>query len=436
MSSIPRQLWTYRRERPVFVIVSVVTIVTLLGWLPVEHHLREMGMGLPYTFNDFSAYTEALNRWLEGTQMYVPQDNGGYFGEYLYPPVTVLAFYPFKTTGFDTGAVLFGFTAIVLLWLGLEATIRTLGYRLRIWERLGVLVMLFSFQPVIRNFRWAQTATLLTALLAFAFYFQERAESKTSAYGDGEVSERTRSLYRYASGAFTTLGSSFKLFYATSGAHLLRDRKRFAGAMAAAAGLLVVSLAVFGVETNLQYLDVLTWGKGWGENKAMYAWDTAAAYRPMHAFGSLGLYLKILGILTVIGLTLATRTSDSRMARHVTFALGVAVVPLFAPKADSHDLVVLVVPAVILLAYELDRPDGYAWMPVLSVLLVHVHRYVIVFLTQPEGNFPGAALLYDFGPYLQPGMWGTFLLVGLAGYRVAEHAALPGPETIRDWFDR
>ncbi|WP_167880001.1 glycosyltransferase family 87 protein [Halorhabdus rudnickae] len=432
MPSIPRQLWASRRERPVLVIVSVVTIVTLLGWLPVEHHLREMGMGLPYTFNDFSAYTEALNRWLEGTQMYVPQENGGYFGEYLYPPVTVLAFYPFETTGFHTGAVLFGFTAIVLLWLGLEAMARTLGYRLRIWERLGLLVMLFSFQPVIRNFRWAQTATLLTASLAFAFYFQERAESETSPYSNGAVSDRTRSLYRYASGACTTLGSSFKLFYATSGAHLLRDRKRFAGAMAAAAGLAVASLAIFGLETNLQYLDVLTWGKGWGEAKAMYAWDTAAAYRPLYAFGGLGLYLKIFGILTVIGLTLAARTSDSRAARHTTFALGIAAVPLFAPKADSHDLVVLVVPAVILLAHELDRPDGYAWIPVLSVLLVHVHRYALEFLTKPEGNFPGAALLYDFGPYLQPGMWGTFLLVGLAGYRVAEHATLPALGSVRD----
>ena len=436
MPSIPRQLWTYRRERPVFVVVSVVTLITLLGWLPVEHHLREMGIGLSYTFNDFSAYTEALNRWLEGTRMYVPQENGGYFGEYLYPPVTVLVFYPFETTGFETGAVLFGFTAIVLLWLGLEGVAGTLGYRLGIWERLGLLVMLFGFQPVIRNFRWTQTATLLTAFLSFAFYFQERAESESAPYGGSEVSERTRSLYRYASGIFTTLGSSFKLFYATSGAHLLRDCRRFAGAIAAAIGLAAASLAIFGVETNLQYLDVLTWGKGWGEGKAMYAWDTAAAYRPMHAFGGLGLYLKILGILTVIGLTLATRNETSRAARHMTFALGVAVVPLFAPKADSHDLVVLVVPAVILLAHELDRPDGYAWIPVLSVLLVHVHRYGLELLTRPEGDFFGATLLYDLGAFLQPGMWGTFLLVGLAAHRVAEHAVLPDPGPIRDRLGR
>ena len=424
MSSIPRQLWSKRRERPVFVVVSLLTIGTLLSWLLVEHHLRQGGVGLAYSFNDFSAYTTALNRWLEGTQMYVPQDNGGYFGEYLYPPVTVLVFYPFETTGFEAGAMLFGFTSIVLLWLGLEAVARTLGYRLRIWERLGLLVAIFAFQPVIRNFRWAQTATLLTALLCFAFYFQERAESGTALYGDGQLSDRTRSLFRYGSGALTTLGSSFKLFFATSGAHLLRDRKRFAGAIAAGAALAVASLAIFGVETNLQYIDVLTWGKGWGESQPLYIWDTAAAYRPMHVFGGFGLYLKILGILGVIALTLLTRADESAAARRLTFALGIAVIPLFAPKADSHDLVVLVLPALILLAHELNRPDGHAWVPVLSVLLLHLHRYALELLTKPEGDFPGAAILYDAGPFLQPGMWGTFLLVGLVGYRVAEHAEL------------
>ncbi|MFB6202242.1 MAG: glycosyltransferase family 87 protein [Halorhabdus sp.] len=432
MSSIPRQLWAKRRERPVFVLVSVLTIGTLLGWLLVEHHLRQGGIGLPYSFNDFSAYTGALNGWLENGQMYVQQPNGGYFGEYLYPPVTVLVFYPFETTGFDVGAMLFGFTSIVLLWVGLEAVARTLGYRLRIWERLGLLVAIFSFQPVIRNFRWAQTATLLTGFLCFAFYFQERAESESSLYGDSTLSERTRSLLRYASGALTTLGSSFKLFYATSGAHLLRHRERFAGAMTAAAALAIASVAIFGVETNLQYLDVLMWGKGWGESRALYLWDPAAAYHPLHVFGGFGLYLKILGILAVIALTLATRVEDSPGARRLTFALGVAVIPLFAPKADSHDLVVMVLPAVILLAHELDRPDGYAWVPVLSVFLLHIHRYALELLTRPEADFPLAGVLYDFGDVLQPGMWGTVLLVGLAAARVAEHATRPDLHAVRD----
>jgi len=436
--SIPRRLWSLRRDRPLFVALSALTVGTLLVWLVVEFHLPEAtqntrGIRLGYGFNDFSAYTGALGRWTEGGPLYMEQPNGGFHGEYLYPPVTVLLFYPFGTLGFKTGAIVFGALSVVMLWVGLEAVARTLGYRLRIWERFAMLLAIFSFQPVIRNFRWAQTATFLAALLCFAFYFQERAEATASLYGDGELSERTRSLYRYASGAFTTLGSSLKLFFATSGAHLLRDRKRFAGAMVTAGVLLVASLAVFGVETHQTYLDVLTWGKGWGDTRAPYLWDRYAAYRPLHVFGSAGLYLKLLGIIGTIAISWAARHDDSAAARRTTFALGVAVVPLVAPQADSHDLVLMLLPAIIMIAHELDRPDGYAWIPVLSVLLFHLHRYGLELIIVPPEWLPAAGFIRDNAPWFQPGMWASFMLVGLVAWRVAEHARLPPTvQTVRD----
>ncbi|MFB6162515.1 MAG: glycosyltransferase family 87 protein [Halococcoides sp.] len=432
MASIPRHLWQYRRERPLFVAISVVTIVSLLGWLPVEHFLQQMDVGIPYTFNDFSAYTTALHRWLSGEIMYVPNAKGGYFGEFLYPPVTVLFFLPFATTGFVQGAMLFGATSIVMLWVGIEAMARTLGYRLRIWERFALLVAIFAFQPAIRNFRWAQTATFLTGFLAFAFYFQERAEADGSLYDESELGDRAREWFKFLSGAFTTLGSSLKLFFATSGAHLLRDRTRFAGAMTAAAALLVLSLTLFGLDQNLQYLDVLMWGKGWGEGMPPYAWDASAAYAPLYLLGRFAIYVKIVGIFTVIGLTLTARDAEAPSARHTTFALGLAAIPLLAPKSESQDLIVLVVPAIVLLANELDRPDGYAWIPVLSVFFVHFHRYVVELTTHPDGQYLGAALLYQFAAVLQPAAWATFMLVGLAAYRVAEHASPPDLTAIRD----
>lgn len=428
--SIPRCLWSLRRDRPLFVALSAVTLGTLLLWLVVEFYLPAAtpdtrGISLSYGFNDFSAYTGALAGWTDGGPLYVEQPEGGYHGEYLYPPITVLLFYPFATLGFTTGAILFGAFSIVVLWLGLEAVSRVLGYRLRLWERLALLLAIFSFQPAIRNFRWAQTATLLAGALCFAFYFQERAEATTSLYGDGEVSGRTLAAYKYASGAFTTLGSAFKLFVATSGAHLLRDRKRFVGAMATVGLLAVTSVAVFGFETHLTYLDVLTWGKGWGDTRPPYLWDRYAAYRPFHVFGSAGLYLKVAGVLGVVGLTWATRAADSVSARRSTFALGVAVVPLFAPQADSHDLVLMLLPAVIMVAHELDRPDGYAWLPVLSVLLFHLHRYGLELIIVPPEWLPAAGFIRENAAWLQPGMWASFMLVGIIVVRVGEHATVP-----------
>lgn len=421
--SIPRRLWALRRERPLFVLVSALTAVTLLVWPVVEFYLRLAGIGIEFGYNDFGAYTGALESWTGGGPLYAQDDGGGYHGSYLYPPVTVLLFYPFASLGFQTGAILLGVTSIVLLWVGLEAVVRTLGYELRLWERFAALVAIYSFQPVIRNFRWAQISTLLAALLCFAFYAQERGAATESLYGAGKVGGRTRSLFRYGSGALTTLASAFKLFVATSGAHLLRDRERFVGAMVTAAVLLVASLAVFGVETHRTYLDVLLWGKGWGGTQPLYLWDEYAAYRPLHVFGDLGTYLRAAGVLGVAGLALATRGDGSPTARRATFALGVAVVPLLAPQADTHDLVVVVLPAVVLVALELDRPDGYAWIPVLSVLLFHLHRYGVELLKYPPEWFP--AFVGEHGAWFQPGMWATFLLVGLAAYRVAECASLP-----------
>lgn len=410
------RLWKLREEYPVFVALTAVTVTVLAVWPVVDFYLRQGGIGIPYGFNDFGAYTSALQQWTEGGSVYTQTEAGGYHGSYLYPPVTILIFYPFSTLGFQTGAILMGGFSIVLLWVGLGAVARSLGYDLSPVERLIGLFAIFGFQPAMRDFKWAQIATLLAGILAFAFYAQELGARE-------EVSD----WVRYASGALTTLGSAFKLFFATSGAHLLRDRKRFAGAMATAGVLLVASLAIFGVEAHRTYIDVLMWGKGWGDTRALYLWDVTAAYRPLWMLGPLGLPAKLLGVLGVIGLTLAARDADAPAARHATFALGVAIIPLAAPQADVHDLVIVLLPAVIMTAVEFDRPDGYPWLPVLAVLLVHFHRYAVEATIYAPDWVPLAELIRSNAALLQTGMWGTLLLAGLAAYRVAEYASVPAP---------
>lgn len=408
---IPHRLWERRHDYPLFVVLSALTVATLFVWPLVDFSLREMGVGIPFGFNDFGVYGGTIDRWRALGEVYDQTETGGYHGSYLYPPVTLLLFWPFKGFEFVTGAVLLGGTMLVLLWMGLEAVALALGYRLCIWERLVLLVALFGFAPALRDFKWAQIASLLTAFLCFAFYTGELAERGAGA------------RYRYASGAFTTLGSAFKLFFATSGAHLLRDRARLAGALGTAALLGAASLLVFGVEVHRAYLDVLLWGKGWGGTRAPYLWDASAAYRPLYVLGGFGMAARVLGVLGVIALTLAARDATATAARHATFALGVAVIPLLAPLADLHDLVVLLLPAVILVAVELDRPDGYPSVPVLAVLLLHAHRYVVEVLIESPQSVP--LLTRGHAPWLQPGMWATFLLVGLAAVRVGEHATLP-----------
>lgn len=413
------RLWKLREERPRFVALSLFTLALFVVWPIVDFYVGQAtDVYVTYTFNDWSAYSASLETWTSGGPVYHEAEAGGYHGSFLYPPITLLIFYPFATLGFRAGAVLMGVLSLVLLWAALVAVARTLGYEMGLVEKLVALAALFGFYPALRDFKWAQVATMLTAFLTLAFYAHELGER------EGTLSPWAR----YASGALTTVGSSFKLFFATSGAHMLRDKRRFVGGIVAAGALLVASFAVFGVEVHRSYLDVLMWGKGWSDTLPVGYWGgntVTSIYRPMHVLGGAKLVGKLLGVVGVIALTLAARDAEGATPRQATFALGVAVIPLLAPQAASQDLVVLLLPAMILTAIELRRESGYPSVPVLAILLVHLHRYGLGLLTNHHQLLPLGEFLRGQVAWLQPAVWGTFLLVGLAAVRVSEHATLP-----------
>lgn len=415
--ALARSLWRRRSDRPLLFAVSALTVAVFVSWLYVDYRLRGLDLATPFGFNDFGAYYNAVARWQAGEALYLPDGDGGFHGTYLYPPVTVLLFYPFYTFEFLTAAVLFSALSLVLLWIGLDAVVGRLGYRLTVGERLALLLFLFVFHPGLRDFKWGQVSTLVAALLCFAFYAHELAEETASgeSTADGRLK---RTATQVASGALTTLASAFKLFVATSGAHLLRNRTRLASALGTAVVLVVASLWVFGPDAHWAYLDVLRWGKGWGATEPVSEWDTGAAYRPLYAFGRFRPVLSAVGCLAVVALVWRAREVRSRLARRSTFALGVAVVPLVAPRVDSHDLVLLLLPAVVALSIELRADDGYAWLPVAAVLGLHLHRYVLGVLAWPPEWLLAESTGRLLAPYVQPGMWATFALVGLLAWRL------------------
>lgn len=415
--SVSRRLWELRRERPLFVVLAVVTVLSVVLWPAADALLNRYDVVhiSSYGFNDFGAYSNAVDNWLSGEEpIYTENEDGGFHGSYLYPPHVLPLFYPFTQLDFFVGAVLFGLFSLFLFWVGVEAVIGELGVELAVTERIVLMFALFGFHPALWDFKWGQVSTLLAALLCFAFYTHERGNSGNPGN-------------QYVSGILTALASSVKLFVAPSGAHLLRNRRRLSAALGTAVLCFGGSLLVFGVDAHRLYLDVLRWGKGWGTAQRPPAdWETAY-YRPMYLidqiFESLGIPLPnvwmiaitALGIVGVIGLVVATRprgagnTSTARLA----FALGVAVVPLLAPRAYTHDLVLLVLPAVVLLAVEFERDDGLPWLPVLAVLLVHFHSVGLKLLIDLLGS--------SWAVLLQPGAYGTYLLVGLATVRLVEH---------------
>lgn len=428
--SLAGKLWDLRRDRPGFVFLSLLTVSAMVVWPAVDAWLRQIEAihVAPYGFNDFTAYGFAVESWLAGEPIYIEQEDGGYHGSYLYPPVVLPVFYPFTRLGFGPGAVVFGLFSIFLLWVAIEGIVETFGYRLSVPERIVSIFALFGFHPILWDFKWGQVSTLLAAILCFAFYAHERGRQPSKQASQSDPRRvRTGTRLQYISGILTTLGSSFKLFYAPAGAHLLRSKDRFVPAVVTGVVLIALSLLVFGVSTNRTYLDVLAWGKGWGTEQFAPVQRQVAYYRPLYLVdqfvATFGIQLPsvwvivatVLGVLGVTWVSLAAR--DEPAAARPTFALGVAVIPLFAPRAYTHDLIVLLLPAIILLAVELERDDGLPWVPVLAVLLVHVHSVGTGVTIHLLGRADAV--------FVQPGVYGTFLLVGLAAVRVAEHTGAP-----------
>ena len=406
-----RELWALRGRRPAFVAGSLALLALLFAYPALQWWLSSIGVEGGLDYFDLGAYRTAVDNWQAGEPLYVEADDGGYHGSYLYPPVYVLLFWPVSTLAFDTAGHLWNLGSLLVLWLGLQAAVAAYGLRLAVYERCLLLWAIVGFQPVIIAVRLAQVTVLLAGLLSFALAALVYAERQD----DGRA--------QFASGVATALGGTMKLTYAPAGAHLLAERRRFVGAVATGLVLLAVSLAVFGVDAHRAYLDVLTWGKDWGEgSRHPRAWGPAY-FRPLWVVDgpvALAVRVGVAGGVAVLAVLAAGRGVEAE-----TFALGVAAIPLLAPRAYTQDLVVLLPVVVVLLASELRCPDGRPVVPVIGLGLVALHAHgLYAMVSVLPGRVPGGELVAEVSPALQPGLWGTLLLVGLAGWRVAEAVSI------------
>jgi hypothetical protein len=220
-----------------------------------------------------------------------------------------------------------------------------------------------------------------------------------------------------ASGAATAVAGTLKLAYAPVGAHLLARRDRLVGAVAAGIGLVALSVAVFGVEAHLTYLDVLRWGVTLGGRTRPPTLWLAPYFAPLFALPVDTLPVRLAGALGV-----AVLAAGSAADREV-FALGVAATPLLAPQAYTYTFVALLPAVAVLVATEFDR-DGCPAVPVAALGLLHVHAHGLRLVGEAVPPLVGgsAPVVVSF---LQPGLWGVLALAGLAAVRAVEDATVP-----------
>lgn len=386
--SLLRRLLARRDEHPRFVAVALLALAALATYPAVDWYLRAADIAPRFGFWDFGAYSAAVDRWQAGESLYVQNDGGGYHGSYLYPPVALLAFVPvLLTLPFRPAVLLWSAGTIGLLWIALQRLATALGADFHPLERLGVLALIVGFHPVLLSVKLGQTAAALGALLTFA----------------ASASLRDRA---YLSGALTACCGVIKLPYAPAGAHLLEHRDRFVGAVAGGLVLLALSLLVFGVDAHRTFLDVLAWGINEGTAARSPTIWLPPYYRPFYGVP----YSLAIRILASLAIVVGVLRADGAV-REIT-ALGFAAVPLLAPLTYAYYFVAAVPAVVLLVAAELDRPDGRPTLPLVALLLIQFHSYGL----RATGT---VAPEWIPGLFLQPGLYGNLLIVGLAGVRVA-----------------
>lgn len=369
--------------------MSLLTLASIAAWPFVDLWLRSAGVAPPFEFWDYGAFGGALDRWRAGEALYPRNDAGGFHGGYLYPPAVLTFFLPFEPFGTDA-ALVWNVTTLLLLWASVQALVGALGYRLRWWERGGLLWLLVGFQPLVLSLKLAQMAPLMATLLCLGLVAGERP--------------RDRSL----AGVFVSLVGLVKLSYAPAGAYLLRDRRRFVGAVGLGLLFVGVNLALFGVGPSTTYVDVLQWGLSRGSGGRPPTLWLPPYYRPIHWLPwAMGLRLLASGL--VAGIAGLTDWGSDR----AVFALGVTAFPLLTPLPYTYYFVALIPASLALLADEL-RADGLPALPVVGLVFVHLHAYGTRLLaTDLPELVPAMELL---APYylLQPGLWGNVLLFGTA----------------------
>lgn len=438
---------TLRAQRPALFWLCLLTGAALLVF-PIA-----VGIGWAMGWTrfggvDFKAYYLAGLRARHGLPLY---DHGAFVDRvpkpfarrFLYPPAVAFLFVPFTHLQPALGRFVWIVGQIGVLWLGVLALVR--GYDLDLSPaEVGLLLWaVLGFQPVTRVTRTANISALLAGLLCFA----AAATIAEGAVADGALGDirtsrdvgTTKTDGRsFLGGALTALAAVPKPFVAPAGAHLLRDRRRLAGAAVALAGVVLVGVLAFGVDAHREYLDVLRQGKGWGGGGGFG--ELPRKYQPFFQFP--GLQLPVQGALlggaavTALAAGAARAVGRGRFGYRslddVVFALGVVAVPLVAPAANSLTLAVAVPGLLVALIVEWRR-GGRPGLVVLAILLVHANHYVLrlFYLYGPThaGYLPwkrvGATLLV-----VQPATLGLLLVFGLLTWRVWSGIRPGGDPTI------
>lgn len=370
-------------------------------YIPINLAFLSVGM-VELKLHDFGAYYNAAVRWLHYAPLYQTtyevstleaQISGSM--PYLYPPMFVLIFVPFTLFPPIIAGIIWDVVILAFLIFSVSRLVSAFEVDFSWRKRLLLYLVIASFAPTITWMKLGQVSGLITALLCLS-------------------GATLRSNRHELSGAFTALGSLVKPFYAPSGAHLLRNQRRFVSALITSAAVIILGLLIFGIETHLEYIDVLREGGGWLTPLEPNNWH-ATHFNPFYIFGPAHVIFRVFIISGTAGLALYS--NKTKVPIEYIFALGVSIVPLAGPT-NTLALNAAIPAILITVLYELENGREFPIVLAICALLIHIHPYTIEFLSKfgPQ-LYPSLELLTPAIPLLQPALYGMTLLVGYITYR-------------------
>lgn len=382
-----------------------IVLIPFILYLPLNLVLLYFGV-VELRFNDFGAYYNAAVRFLNGAPLYkttaeiatleaqTSTDMG-----YLYPPIFVLLFVPFTVLSPLIAGIVWDLICLTFLIWSVSKLVATFDCGINRKHRLLIYIAVASFAPTLTWMKLGQISGLTAGMLCLA-------------------GATLRTEQHMISGSFTTLGGVIKPFYLTSGAHLLRNRKRFFGALLSGGGILIAGVLIFGIDTHIEYIGVLREGKGWGAVTGASTWH-ATHFNPFYILGPLKHLPRVMLVLGTIGIALYSNRSETPI--EYIFALGVAIIPLAGPTTNTLALNAAIPAILVVGLYEMEKRSEFPLLLGMSALLLHIHPYTIEFLSKfgPRIYSP-IEMVTPVIPLLQPALYGMLLLVSYILYRIVE----------------
>jgi hypothetical protein len=369
-------------------------------------------------FNDFSAYYYAAERFLTDESIYSTlyiflTDPSNYpssqYGQpFVYPPIISIFFVPFTYLDFRAAGYVWGLVCVALLIISVKMLFKSEAVVLEKKLEVILYVCAIGFSPVITTLKAGQISICIFFLLTLSWYMYRRGNKTFS-------------------GIFMLFAATPKPCYILAAGYFLQKRsfRALLGMIVGLAGIIVISILLFSQSELVTYIKDIVLLKS---NEAALNVGSPLPIEdagcieliPLYHFDSISLFVRI-GVFLMLGGLLLFNPKDSIYTKYL-FSLSIVTVILIFPIIDTDDLVMLLIPF-FLVGISEYRMRNNLTIPLISLFLVQIHPYSVEFIAKfGPCHFPAMFVqiswIYDILPYIQPGMYGVWMLFGFILYRM------------------